>query len=298
MPHAFCSGWVRPSEWCVRAVQERVFLQCQRARRGQEVYPLHARVLLPVQGKILSVRGYADLQAQWGVRDGANNVCGRSHPVPVQLQPGWRVRSIAVWESGLCEKMKIVDVIVFADWCKKWHAQALGYGCQPCENGFYAPPGATTRCLACPRGKYAAQTTGWVDYMKCPSSDSPRIAFVPGTSSVAAAPSSCVSSMSVGATTCTSCPANRPYTWSDRSKTVSDCKQCPEGQFFSSATSSCRACKAPCNRPYFYETVPCTEAVDRQCAACGLEGSCDPVGEYLLPGNAGCPGPIDAGLFF
>jgi hypothetical protein len=134
--------------------------------------------------------------------------------------------------------------------------------------------------------------------MKCPSSDSPRIAFVPGTSSVAAAPSSCVSSMSVGATTCMSCPVNCQYTWSDKSKTVNDCKQCPKGQFFSSATSSCRLCKAQCNRPYFYETVPCTETTDRQCAACGLEDSCDPVGEYLLPGNAGCPGPIDAGLFF
>ena len=181
-------------------------------------------------------------------------------------------------------------------------SQGLGYGCQPCEDGYYAPPGETLRCLPCPTGTYSSQSRGLVDYYKCPSSDSPRISFLAVPSAaVAAVVPSCASSMVAGAASCTSCPVARPHTWAERSTSVDDCMRCPPGQFFDGTpggVQSCRACRAACSKPYFYETVPCTDSGDRQCASCWLggQGACDPsAGEYALPEGAGCPGPINAG---
>jgi len=173
------------------------------------------------------------------------------------------------------------------------------FGCQPCQDGYYAAAGGSMQgCKACPRGKYASQTKGLVDYYQCPNANSTRISFyaLPGSSkqpSLSSSPASCSApTVTSGATACTSCPASAPYTWQEGSKSISDCRKCAEGQFFDATTSRCTACSTPCQVPNDFETVPCTHTTNRRCAYCELrEEYCKLDGEYP---TGSCPGPIDA----
>lgn len=162
------------------------------------------------------------------------------------------------------------------------------FGCEPCQDGYYAPKGAE-RCEACPLGTYASRTQGLTNYRQCPSPDSPRY-ILPGQ---AAMQYECAQEpMAAGAVSCTLCPADRPFTRAVGSKSVDDCNRCPSGQFYSEALRSCKACRAVCETPNQYETVACTDETDRECGACDYY-SCSFLGEYV-DYEAGCPGAIDA----
>ena len=147
------------------------------------------------------------------------------------------------------------------------------------------------QCQPCPMGSYSLQTTGLVDFRRCPSADSPKpwLAYGFPNSQLCSAETL----VTAGAVACTLCPPDRPYTWGVGSKSVGDCKRCPVGQFFS-VQEGCQPCTAECSGPYFYESVPCTEETDRECLFCDYN-SCRPSdGEYVDVGT-GCPGEIDAG---
>lgn len=108
------------------------------------------------------------------------------------------------------------------------YSQAL-FGCVPCSDGTYSPPGAVG-CASCPAGKYASQVKGATNYRACPASDSPSVSFygaagTSGAMSVAACSATPPAFlMDVGATACTDCPADRPYTWQQGSKSVGECR--------------------------------------------------------------------------
>lgn len=191
------------------------------------------------------------------------------------------------------------------------------FGCSPCPNGTFAAPGMAS-CSACPAGTYAAQYIVQATKPLLPDSFHSAIG-----GQAAAAQDSAVVEVAGGlfaavrgASSCTSCPADRPYTWasaqppssssSSSSSTTNaqlpssldDCHACPEGYFslqsrWYAGTEACRPCSKACNYPYEYETAPCTPRSDRQCSICALD-QCDPVTEIPL-GLQGCPGPVDAG---
>jgi len=143
-----------------------------------------------------------------------------------------------------------------------------------------------------------------VDFHKCPSADSPRaFPWSPSALPLAQLPqlpqggSSCSETVTIGASVCTPCPASRPHTWDVGSTSEEACKRCPENQFFDAAASRCRACRPPCDTPYEYEVVPCTDTTQRFCVFCDMrDEACDAsLGEYpssALDGQ-GWPGPID-----
>lgn len=105
VPHARWQAavWVRPARWRVRALQGGVLLQRQRARGGEAVHPLCSQPLLPVEADVCCVRGHADIQA-WRinstVHDSAHEPGRGVETLRVQLQHGWRLRSISLWEPG------------------------------------------------------------------------------------------------------------------------------------------------------------------------------------------------------
>lgn len=189
------------------------------------------------------------------------------------------------------------------------YSQAL-FGCVACEDGKFANP-SSGRCQSCPMGKYASKILkSAVNYRVSPSADSPRISFYGLESSDGLATAS--ATIDVGATLCTVCPADRPYTWNEGSKSVGDCRygvappeclpfdsksegsfrrRCPQGQFLDRRTLGCRNCSASCAGPQLYEVKACTEDSDRQCSYCDFE-TCDPyVGEYVDV-QRGCPGDL------
>lgn len=186
-------------------------------------------------------------------------------------------------------KVHCVLLISLAHFCLG--SQSLS-GCRACEDGYYARVGMAS-CAACPLGTYASQSKGVQDYYKCPASDSPKITFYGMASATGSSMpgSSFDCTMDVGATACTPCPADRPYTWQIASTSAAECKRCPEGMYFDAAQLRCTACFRPCRFPSEYENVACTESTNRFCSACDLrDDACDLVGEY--PTGQGCPGPI------
>ena len=177
------------------------------------------------------------------------------------------------------------------------YSQAL-FGCVPCPAGSFAAPGNPLGCQACPAGSYASQTTGLVDYRECPSADSPWNPLY-SKSSISCA-SEQIGHVSAGAIACTPCPAERPYTHLGKQSTAEDCRRCPEDHFFNHAQNQCQRCTPSCssisglNTGDYYESSPCTEDTDRQCAVCDWD-SCDfAAGEYV-DSTRGCPGAIDRG---
>ena len=145
-----------------------------------------------------------------------------------------------------------------------------------------------TACQACPNGTYSAMRKNVRDFLKCPNSTSPRLA-VPSVIK-----ESCNISdgafISVGAASCTKCPADKPYTWKTGSVSVNDCRPCPMDYYQEAVTKRCIPCRDPCALPTFYETVPCTLTTNRQCSLCNRD--CTSVGEYALtsecPNGRGC----------
>lgn len=137
-------------------------------------------------------------------------------------------------------------------------------------------------CQACPSGKYASQLKGQRDFYKCPAPASPEIRFAAGFPWKAAistsdpVPAECMT-LTVGAHECTACPASAPYTHGTGSKTVDDCRRCPEEHY----GTPCKPCRPKCNYPQEYETQECTPDHDRICSFCDME-SCDPTTEYVL----------------
>lgn len=58
-------------------------------------------------------------------------------------------------------------------------------------------------------------------------------------------------------------------------------------------SGECTRCEPPCNTALgFYESAPCTETSNRECALCFGANSCNPVGEYFDDAQ-GCPGVLD-----
>ncbi len=180
------------------------------------------------------------------------------------------------------------------------YSQAL-LGCEACPDGYYSPPGggSVQQCQRCPQGKYAAQKHGLRDYLQCPSADSPKALVLDSTTTSDCSVS--LNNVTVGATECTSCPPDRPYTWTVAvdyyhseagvASSISDCKQCPRDYFFDDAQGRCIKCARRCVFPDEYETTTCTEYEDRTCGRCELD-SCDPATEYPLFNVTGeaCPG--------
>jgi len=168
------------------------------------------------------------------------------------------------------------------------YSQSL-LGCEACQDGYYAPPGSSI-CTRCPAGKYASQKHGLRDYYKCPSATSPRI--VVSNDNDGSIGADCSGSVTMGATACTLCPFDRPYTWPDSVSTSdSDCKRCPKDYFFDDAKGACVKCATQCVFPGEYETTACTEFEDRTCGRCELD-ACDAKTEYPLLKVTGeaCPG--------
>lgn len=154
-------------------------------------------------------------------------------------------------------------------------------GCVPCRDGFYSAPGMP-QCEECPLGTYSTQSFGLRDYYVCPASDSPAIRFssrYPWKSAVSA--TQCTAPrIVVGASYCTPCPPDRPYTWSKASTTVDACHRCMEGFYFDDFEKTCNKCRPKCDYPEEYETHECTEDSDRVCANCTMD-NCDPIFEYV-----------------
>ena len=192
--------------------------------------------------------------------------------------------------SGAASRLEHCNCSAAGGFMASEYSQAL-FGCVACPDGTFAAPGMA-RCQACPPGTYASQAKGLVDYRQCPSGDSPRVLFG-NTYLEPSAPCSAQGTVSAGATACTACPADRPHTWGGGGAAAApDCKRCPQGHFFNSLSNKCQQCSPACKGPELYESAPCTEESDRECAPCDYN-SCDPVGEYL-DADRGCPGVINA----
>lgn len=195
------------------------------------------------------------------------------------------------------------------------------FGCIACPDGYYSPPSGNAanrtassqppkataiemtqgECLPCPQGTYAAQIKSVRNYRTCPSKDSPLPVFgqVGNSSSggnrtaVKSSDADCKASdmaRARGASSCTACPPDRPYTWHPHASTASECKRCPQEHYYDSAAKRCKACASKCAPPFMYEAEPCTETSDRVCRACRYD-ACDPAAEYVDYEN-GCPGPV------
>lgn len=152
-------------------------------------------------------------------------------------------------------------------------SQAL-FGCVPCEDGYYAVAGQHLKCQRCPSGTYSSQTRGVRNYAKCPSSVSPRITFygAAGTDLVSSStgalctadPADAAVTMTVGATSCTPCPTDRPFTREGAvAKSLDDCWRCPDDHFFDTSLETCVRCRPACKHPNEFELAQCTENHDR-----------------------------------
>lgn len=107
-------------------------------------------------------------------------------------------------------------------------SQAL-FGCIACEDGYYSPPStggsdSSSRCKKCPAGTYASQQS------VCPIS-------MGGVSLLGhhhpCSPSSSSMRVAVGASACTACPMDKPYTLLEViAKGIEDCRQCPEEHYY------------------------------------------------------------------
>lgn len=141
---------------------------------------------------------------------------------------------------------------------------ALG-GCRACKSGYYANEDTGMKCVACPSGSYSAR-----EYVT---------AIQDGTGTSVP--------ITVGAASCTPCPADRPYTWNGISDSPDDCHACPEGQYKDAGTGACLPCTA-CDSDTQYETSPCSQTQDTTCVTCDPArwANC-PLGTYPIPCQAG-----------
>jgi hypothetical protein len=143
-------------------------------------------------------------------------------------------------------------------------------GCEPCANGYYSDTLGPRGCQPCPNNTYSTMTLDFRDFLKCPNSTSPRLYFP----FVASSGSSdeCFS-VSVGATSCVSCPADKPYTLGPASPSKSSCRACPPEHYLDLPTKTCKKCSSACGRG-FYQTSDCSETMPRFLTLSALNPNC------------------------
>lgn len=131
-------------------------------------------------------------------------------------------------------------------------------------------------CKACPNGTYSSRLNTQRDFYKCPNASSPRLSSLLPTPS----PYCANDTVTVGAASCSPCPADRPYTWSSGSTSISACVLCPKEQYMDPVTRRCTRCVDPCSPETHYEVSPCTPNSKRQCGLCNRQ--CNGADEYVL----------------
>lgn len=104
----------------------------------------------------------------------------------------------------------------------------LGTGCQPCKDGYFSLPNSSSGCQPCPNNTYASISNDFRDFLKCPNASSPKLAFP--TSTTSGSGDECFT-VKVGATSCTPCPLDRPYTMAPATPSKSMCMACPTGHY-------------------------------------------------------------------
>lgn len=137
-------------------------------------------------------------------------------------------------------------------------------GCTPCPSGSYSNSSTGGRCLPCPEGHYSMQAEV-ENLFTCPAANM-NWGFLDGYP----APERSITSeyqgqgcmATIGAASCTQCPADRPHTHGTGSSSISDCRVCPEGHFRGSGGSTtCTPCRAPCSEAVEYEVRKHTKKV-------------------------------------
>jgi hypothetical protein len=134
----------------------------------------------------------------------------------------------------------------------------IGTGCTPCLDGYFSGPGSMDGCQPCPKNTYSTVTADLRDFLKCPNSTSPALHFP---LQVSSRDDSCFT-VRIGATYCTSCPPDKPYTLASASSSKAMCRTCPPDQYLDPVTKICIKCIDACQKG-FYQTSQCTDKTPR-----------------------------------
>jgi hypothetical protein len=163
-------------------------------------------------------------------------------------------------------------------------------GCTPCKDGWFSTKGNSS-CSICPLGTYSAATST-TNLFSCNTSNSPRLLFNSIDVTATFTPSNCT--MIRGATECTPCSADYPYTHDAGSTSSAACTKCPKDNFFSNGV--CQACTPTCDKTISFEIESCSAIGNRFCQFCDRtkcqsgDYITDCPGDYSLNGfpNRGC----------
>lgn len=156
-------------------------------------------------------------------------------------------------------------------------------GCTPCRDGHFSPPAnrtvappAEARCEPCPAGTYASRRQA-PDRIACPTDASSALLGEVGAPQQQQQQQACGGldppTVTVGASSCTPCPPDRPHTRSAASSSQADCTRCPAGQWWGGGR--CNPCRGACSLAAGeFEASPCTDGADLACSTCVGASSC------------------------